>query len=759
MKNTKELVAQMTLEEKAGMCSGYDFWHLKGVERLGIPKIMVADGPHGLRKQDESSDHLGINDSIKAVCFPSAAGLSSSFDRELLKSVGETLGEECQAEKVAVILGPAINIKRSPLCGRNFEYMSEDPYLAGELSASYIEGVQSKNIGTSVKHYAVNNQEKRRSTVSAEIGERALREIYLAGFETAIKKSKPWTVMCSYNRINGEYVAQSKKLLNDILREEWGFEGCLVTDWSACDKRVEGLLAGQDLEMPDSGGANDRLIAEAVRIGILKEEVLNQAVERILNVVYGYTDCIEETAVFDREEHHKLAKIAACQSMVLLKNELLPLKKGKTYAFLGPFAKEPRYQGGGSSHINAYRVTNAYEECQDLGEIHYAKGFDLSGKEEKELITEAVALAKTAEAAVIFAGLTEDIESEAYDREHMDLPENQKELIRAVTAVQKNTVVVLHNGSPVEMPWMEDVSAILESYLAGEAVGEAQRAILFGEENPCGKLAETFPIRVEDNPSWLDFAGEKDQVCYHEGIYVGYRYYDKKKMKVLFPFGHGLSYTKFTYSNLKLSTDSMKNEDLVIVEFTVKNTGKVKGKEVTQLYVGKDKSNISRAPKELKGIEAVTLLPGEEKSIVMTLDRRSFAYFNEEKNGWEVEPGEYQILVGASSRDIRLQGKITREDDPYQNWHCHRNTPLGDIKKNKIAHRVYLETLEREGLKSPFANMGSLDSLGAGMRKMADAMMNDSPLRALRSFYKGKIDDAFIERLVDTINKAVDNEK
>lgn len=770
MKTVEELMKEMTLEEKAGMCSGHDFWHLKGVERLQIPRVMVCDGPHGLRKQDESADHLGINDSIEAVCFPSAAGLAASFDRGLLEHVGEVLGEECQAENISVLLGPAINIKRSPLCGRNFEYMSEDPYLAGELAAAYIQGVQSKNVGTSLKHFAANNQEKRRSTVSAQMDERTLREIYLTGFETAVKKGKPWTVMCSYNRINGEYVSQSHRLLTDILRREWGFHGVLVTDWSACDQRVKGLVAGQDLEMPDSGGVNDKLIVEAVKKGILDEKVLDQAVMRILNLICRYVDGVDEKAVFNRRIHHEEARKAACQSMVLLKNQaeegrekVLPLKKGGRYAFIGPFAKAPRYQGGGSSHINPSFVSNAFDQCSCYGEICYAKGYEDKEEEnskngqEKELIQEAVQLARQCDGAVVFAGLSEVMESEAYDREHMKLPDCQNTLIKAVLESQPNTVVVLHNGSPVEMPWIQEAPAVLESYLAGEAVGEAQAALLFGEENPCGKLAETFPVRVQDNPAWLDFGGQKDVVCYGEGVYVGYRYYDKKEMDVLFPFGHGLSYTQYSYSGLVLDKKVLKGEETLAVEFKVKNMGDYTGKEAAQVYVHKIGSEISRPLKELKGFETAELCPGEEKTIRVTLDRRSFSHFDEEKNDWRVEPGDYEVLIGASSRDIRLKGMVTYLENSSENWRCHRNTTLGDIKRNPAAYEAYKKMLKEELGRLPFENLSSTDALGEGMGKMAEAMLQDSPLRSLRSFFKGRIDDSFLERMVDTINKAVDN--
>lgn len=767
MGRIEELVSRMTLEEKAGMCSGSDFWHLKGVERLGIPRIMVSDGPHGLRKQDEAADHLGINDAITAVCFPSAAGMAASFDRELLKEVGEALGEECQAEKVAVLLGPAVNIKRSPLCGRNFEYFSEDPFVSSQLAAAYVKGVQSKNIGTSVKHFAANNQEKRRSTVSSQVSERALREIYLASFEGVVREAKPWSVMCSYNRVNGEYVSQSRRFLTEILREEWGFDGFLVTDWSACDERVKGLAAGQDLEMPDSGGANDRLIVEAVKNGTLKEEVLDRAVARILNIIFRYADHVEENAVFDRSVHHETARETACQSMVLLKNDaradgskLLPLKKGGNYAFIGPFAKDPRYQGGGSSHINPWKVTNALEECGRFGNITYAQGFSLHpSQDDGGLISEAVQAAGQCDAAVIFAGLPESMESEACDREHMRLPACQNELIRAVAAVQPNTVVVLHNGSPVEMPWADQVPAILESYLAGEAVGEAQALLLFGERNPCGKLAETFPLRVQDNPAWLDFGGKKDVVSYGEGVFVGYRYYDKKEMEVLFPFGHGLSYTEFAYSGLETDRDSLCGEQKLTVRFWVENKGPMAGKEAVQLYVRKKESAISRPVQELKGFEKVCLAPGEKKQVAIVLDQRSFSWYDEERGLWRTEPGEYEILAGASSRDIRLKKTVTRTDDSYIGWRCHRNTTIGDAVKNPAAAAAFRQFFREETGRVPGEGLGDLGQLGEGMEKMAEAMIYDSPLRALRSFFKGQVDDAFIEKLVDRINSSVDNQK
>ncbi|MBO4337203.1 MAG: glycoside hydrolase family 3 protein, partial [Lachnospiraceae bacterium] len=552
----RQLIGQMTLEEKAGMCSGEEFWFTKTIERLGVPVSMVSDGPHGLRKQDGVGDHIGVNDSITAVCYPAGCALASSFDTEAAKKMGEKLGESAQAEDISVLLGPAVNIKRSPLCGRNFEYYSEDPYLAGKIAAAYINGVQSKNVGTSIKHFLANNQETRRMSVDARMDERTLREIYLPAFEEAVKQAKPWTIMSSYNRLNGGYVGEDKRILTDILRGEWGFDGYVMSDWGAVSNRVDGIKAGLDLEMPSSKGENDRMIAAAVRNGELDEALVDRAVENILNIIFRYKENRDESAVFDRAEHHALAGELAKECMVLLKNDgILPLDfKNRKVAFIGKYAKTPRFQGGGSSHITTYKVTGALDAAEEMGfsgNITYAPGFnDDKDVADEAMIKEAVEAAKAADAAVIFAGLPDAFESEGYDRKHMRMPDCQNRLIEEVAKVQPNTVIVLHNGSPVEMPWLGKVGGVLESYLGGENVGLAQMEILSGAFNPCGKLAETFPLKLADNPSYLNFPGEGDVVEYREGIFVGYRYYDKKEMDVLFPFGYGLSYTTFEYDNM-----------------------------------------------------------------------------------------------------------------------------------------------------------------------------------------------------------------
>ncbi len=752
----RELISQMTLEEKASLCSGADFWHTKAVERLGVPASMVSDGPHGLRKQDEKADHLGVNESIKAVCFPAGCGTAASFNRDLLTMMGEVIGNECQAEGISVILGPAVNIKRSPLCGRNFEYYSEDPYVASQMAGALIKGVQSRNVGTSIKHFLANNQETRRMSVSAEADERTLREIYLAAFEGAVTEQKPWTVMCSYNRINGVYAAQNKKYLTDVLRGEWGFDGYVVSDWGAVNERVADLEAGLDLEMPSSAGLNDRQIVAAVKNGSLKEEVVDRAVERILNIVYRFEENRDKTAVFDRDKDHETARKVAEETIVLLKNEdILPLSEDKKVAFIGKYAKKPRYQGGGSSHINSHKVTSALDAAQGNPNITYAQGFDDDKDETDEaLLAEAVEAAKKADVAVVFAGLPDAFESEGFDRSHMSMPACQNQLIEKIAEVQPNVVVVLHNGSAVEMPWISKVKGVLEAYLGGQAVGGAEYDILFGRVNPSAKLPETFPVQLSDNPSYLNFPGEKDKVAYKEGIFVGYRYYDKKKMEVLFPFGHGLSYTTFEYSGLKLSADRIKDTEEVTVSVKVKNTGSRAGKEVVQLYVADQESTVIRPEKELKGFEKVALKPGEEKTVTFTLNKRSFACFNTDIHDWHVESGMFTVMIGKSSRDIVLQSDIYVESTVKLPVHYTTDSTLGDVLSDPEAAKV---------VKGLFAGniLGGNESSGedgsataeAMSNEMMEAMMQYMPLRGVLSFAGDKgIDMVQLQKLVDKLN-------
>lgn len=750
----QELIGKMTLEEKAAMCSGADFWHTESVERLGIPAMMVSDGPHGLRKQDQKADHLGVNDSIKAVCFPAGCGTAASFNRELITKMGEVLGEECQAEGVGVILGPAVNIKRSPLCGRNFEYYSEDPYVASEMAGALIEGVQKKNVGTSIKHFLANNQEHRRMSSSSEVDERTLREIYLAAFEGAVRKKKPWTVMCSYNRINGTYAAENKEVLTDILREEWDFDGFVMSDWGAVNNRVPDLYAGLELEMPSSGGINDKLIVEAVKEGRLEEAVLDRAVERILNIVYRFEENRDKTAVFDRDKDHETARKVAEETIVLLKNEgdILPLDEKEKIAFIGKYASKPRYQGGGSSHINSHKVTSAWDCVKDWGNITLAEGFrDEKDEIDEALMAEAVEQAKAAGAAVIFAGLPDAFESEGFDRSHMRMPECQNELIARVAAVQPNTIVVLHNGSPVEMPWADQVKGIVESYLGGQAVGGAQVDILFGKVNPSAKLPESFPYKLEDNPSYLYYVGEGDRVEYREGVFVGYRYYDKKKMDVRFPFGFGLSYTTFDYSDLKLSTESISDQDNLSVSVDVTNTGKMAGKEVVQLYVSDVESTVIRPVQELKGFEKVELAPGETKTVTFTLDKRAFAYWNTTLHDWHVESGEFLIRIGKSSRDIVLEASVNVTSTVRVPVRYTLDTTFGDVMKDP-------EAME---MMAPFMKLGILETGGeeetgaaseAISSQMQEAMMRYMPLRGLLSFSGGAVTMEQLQGMVDALN-------
>ena len=748
----RELVAQMTLEEKAAMCSGADFWHTEAVERLGIPASMVSDGPHGLRKQDQEADHLGVNDSIKAVCFPAGCGTAASFNRDLLRVMGETLGNECQAEGVSVILGPAVNIKRSPLCGRNFEYYSEDPLVASEIASALIQGVQSKNVGTSIKHFLANNQETRRLSSDSRVDERTLHEIYLAAFEGAVKKAKPWTVMCSYNKINGTYAAQNHQYLTETLREQWGFDGYVMSDWGAVNNRVEDLKAGLDLEMPTSLGANDKLIVGAVLSGELDESVVDAAVEHILNIVFRYEENRDKNAVFDKDKDHETARRVAEETIVLLKNEgVLPLSEKQKVAFIGQYAKTPRYQGGGSSHINSHKITSALEAASGMDNIVYAQGFDdAQDKTDEKLLAEAVEAARSAQVAVIFAGLPDKYESEGFDRKHMAMPDYQNELIEKIAAVQPNTVVVLHNGSPVEMPWVDKVKGIVEAYLGGQAVGGAICDILFGRVNPSAKLPETFPIKLEDNPSYLSYIGEGDMVEYREGIFVGYRYYDKKKMDVLFPFGHGLSYTTFEYSNLIVDKEKLKDTDTLRVTVDVTNTGTMAGKEVVQLYVADKESTVIRPVKELRDFAKVELKPGETKTVTFTLDKRAFAYYSVKIHDWHVETGEFDILIGKSSRDIVLTKTVTVESTVKLPFVYTTDTTMGDVKKDPRAWKIVQESLAM-GMIGGQDDSHSEAAGEAISDEMANAGMLYSPLRGPVSF-GGHVTMADIQAIVDKLN-------
>ena len=752
----QKLLSEMTLEEKCSLLSGADFWHTKAVKRLGIPAMMMSDGPHGLRKQDQTGDHLGINDSIKAVCFPTACATAASFDREAVRAIGREIGKACQHEDLGVILGPAVNIKRSPLCGRNFEYFSEDPYLAGEMAVSLIDGVQSQGVGTSIKHFAANSQEHRRMSSDSVIDERTLREIYFPAFEQAVKRAKPWTVMCSYNKLNGTHASQNRELLTGVLREDWGFDGLVMSDWGAVSDRVAGVPAGLDLEMPSSGGSNDRRVMKAVQEGRLSEEAVDVAAGRVLQMVDRYLTSRRPDTPWNKEAQHALARQIAAECMVLLKNEdnILPLHEGEKLAVIGRFAAQPRFQGGGSSHINSFRVESLMDALEGMPGITYAQGYDVKDEEPDEaLIAQAVEAAAHADKAVIVAGMPDSFESEGYDRTHMRMPRCQVELIERVAKVNPNVVVVLYNGSPVEMPWLPCAKAVLEGYLGGQAVGGATRDVLFGTVNPCGCLPESFPVKLEDNPSYLTYGGEGDVAVYAEGVFVGYRYYDKKKMDVLFPFGHGLSYTTFAYTNLRLSADRIRDTDTLTVSVDVTNTGKRAGKTVVQLYVGDRECEVFRPVRELKDFAKISLEPGETKTVTFTLSKRAFAYWNVKLHDWFVESGAFTVEIGRSSRDIALSAEVYVEGTQTVPMTVTPDTIYLDLMKNEKARRVLAPMMEKKRLLDNENESSSEAAAEAITDEMNEAMFLYSPLRAMVSFDQSMTYDQ-VQALADEINNA-----
>ncbi len=760
----EEVLAQMTLEEKAQMCSGCDFWHTQDIERLGIPSVMMCDGPNGLRKQLGEGDHLGIHESIETVCYPTASCLASSFDEELAGELGAVLGDECQVEQVGMLLGPGINMKRSPVCGRNFEYFSEDPYLTGKMAAAYIRGLQDKGIAACVKHFAANNQETRRTSGSSQMSQRTLHEIYLPAFEMAVKEGHVRGVMCAYNAVNGTFCAENKTLLTDILRSEWGYEGLVVTDWGAVKNRVKGLEAGLDLEMPGSRQGKQEKIVEAVKSGGLPEKVLDQAVRNVLKFV---RDAIREQgkdAAFDREAAHEKSVRFARESAVLLKNAgALPLDPRKKIAFIGEFAENVRYQGAGSSHIHVkhpmsalecvnYRTMTEWEREAPEAGICYARGYCAEEEEtDEELLAEAVRAARETETAVIFAGLPESREIEGSDRETMAIPENQNRLIREIAKVQPHTVVVLHGGAPMELPWLPEVDSVLCMYLGGDRAGEAACDLLFGRANPCGKLAETWPAKLEDNPSWLNFPGEDGVVKYQEEIFVGYRYYDKKKMDVCFPFGHGLSYTDFSYSDIVLDKDRISCDDLLTVRCRVSNTGKMYGKEAVQLYVSDMESSVRRPVRELKGFCKIGLQPGETKEVVFSLDKRAFAYYEEKVTGWYVESGRFRIEIGASSRDIRLSEEVQVESAEELPVSYTRLSAVAELMKTAIGREIFGELTARLAARKPEgANQETDAAMGSGSAKARQTMMMEMPLEAFVTY--GVIGEKELDGLMERLN-------
>lgn len=679
MEITQSFLNQLPLQDKAAIVCGHHFWFTHENLKYGIKKVMMTDGPSGLRKQSSSGDALGINNSVQAVSFPASALTACSFDRRSIEALGEHLGQAAWAEQISLLLGPGVNIKRSPLAGRNFEYFSEDPYLTGEMGVAYVNGVQSQHVGVSVKHFAANNRENQRFTASSDVDERSLREIYLAAFEKIVKKAAPATLMCSYNALNGTLNSQNHWLLTDVLRQEWGFDGLVMSDWGAVADHTAAIKAGLDLEMPGKGAESEQEIIDAVHDGTLDEHQLDNSVRRVLRTVHQWP-APESSMDYDLEEQHQFARQLAANSMVLLKNknQTLPIDQNETVAVLGELAVKPRFQGGGSSHVNAYRVSIPYDEISQRSNAIYGQGYQLADETTHEaLIEQALEVAKDADKVIIFAGYPESYESEGFDKQKMTLPTNQIELIKAVSQMGKPVVVVLQNGSAVEMPWIDQVSAVLETYLAGETVGEATADVLYGDVNPSGKLAETFPLKLEDNPTFGTFGMDHDHERYHEGIYVGYRYYDVKQKNVLFPFGYGLSYTKFDYQNIRIRVTGNR----VRVQFDVTNVGDRSGQAVAEIYVANQVSEVEKPIRELKNFDKVDLAPGETRTVTAILTDRDLSWYNQDQGRWQCDAGNYAIQIGTSSRNLVLSQVIKFTPIRQPHVQITENTYVGELQK------------------------------------------------------------------------------
>ncbi len=754
---TDTSASDLTLEEKASLTSGADFWTTKAIDRVGLPSIMMTDGPHGLRKQSGGTDHLGLSSSVPATCFPPAVGIGSSFDPELVERVGAAIGVEAAIEDVAIVLGPGINIKRSPLCGRNFEYFSEDPIVSGVLGAASVRGVQSQGVGTSLKHFAANNQEFDRMRASSDVDPRPLHEIYLRGFERVVKDAQPWTVMCSYNRINGVYASEDPWLLTQVLRDDWGFHGLVVSDWGAVNDRVAGVAAGLDLEMPSSGGRTDAQLVAAVRAGELAESVLDTAANRTIDLVRKAQQRPSVAGPLDVDAHHALAREAAGRSIVLLKNEgdLLPLAPGQRIAVIGAFATEPRFQGAGSSLINPTRVDRALDELRAIGgdDVAYAPGFAVeggdvaaSGRSSDDLRAEAVAAASASDVAVVFLGLPAAEESEGFDREHIDLPAAQLAVLDAVVEANPTTVVVLSNGGVVALPFADRVPAIVETWLLGQAGGGAVADVLYGAVNPSGKLTETVPVRLEDNPSFGSFPGEFGHVRYGEGVLVGYRWYDAKRLDVTFPFGHGLSYTTFSYG--EATVDVAENGDIA-VRVAVSNTGTRDGREIVQVYAAPVSSVVQRAPRELKAFASVALAAGETRTVDLVIRREDLAYWDVRVDRWIVESGEYTVEVAASSRDIRSSARVAVDGDAVS-LPLTMNSSIGDVMAHPVAGPIVMGALggflgELSGADSSAASMMPND-------EAMEKMMASFPIGRLIGFPGVDVTHEQVEQLLEGAN-------
>jgi beta-glucosidase len=753
----RELVAAMSLEEKASLCSGRDFWTTKPIERLGLPSICLTDGPHGVRKAAGTD----FTNSAPATCFPTASALACSWDVALLEEVGQALGREARAQDVQVLLGPGMNMKRSPLCGRNFEYFSEDPTLAGNLAAAHVAGVQSQGVGASLKHFAANNQEHERTTNNSNVDERTLHEIYLRAFEIAVRRAAPWTVMSAYNKVGGVFASESSELLDAVLRRRWGFSGVVVSDWGAVNDRVAGIRAGLNLEMPASLGENDRRIVEAIRRGELPEARLDELVIELCSLILCSAARRDPSATCDLDQHHALARRAAAESLVLLTNQnFFPLdpKRPLRVALIGQFAKTPRYQGAGSSQIRPTRLANVYAalmaQTEGTWQTSFAPGYLPDGTTTDALIQEATRQARAADLALVFAGLPDSYESEGFDRRSLSLPSGHERLIETVAGAQPNTGVILMNGSAVTMPWAAGVRAILEAWLGGQAGGEALADAIIGRINPSGKLSETFPLRIEDTPAFLDFPGREGEARYGERVFIGYRYYEQRRIAPLFPFGHGLSYTTFAYSNLEVapaSADEARRGVSFVATVDVKNTGSRSGQEIAQLYVGEDQSRLLRPPKELRHFAKVELAPGQSRQLRFELGQRDFAYYDVRVHDWVVDSGRFTVFVGGSSAgplqtaSVRLQ--VERPYPPLS-----RESMLKDFAEHprtKAGYRQQLETLI--ALFSGTTDAAADTPEQRKARDMAEAFLGELPVWKLPAFTQGKFSEKDLEDLLTRV--------
>ena len=748
MLNIDRLLTELTVAEKASLTSGSAFWFTAPVERLNIPKIMVSDGPHGLRAQPEDSDHLGLGGSLPATCFPTASAVASAWDPDLLRRIGQALASEARACNLSVILGPGVNMKRSPLCGRNFEYFSEDPFLAGELAVGIVDGIQSRGVGTSVKHYAANNQETDRLRVDAQIDERTLREIYLPAFERVVKAAQPWTVMCAYNKVNGQSASENTWLLTTVLREEFGFQGLIVSDWGAVYHRVPALLAGLDLEMPPALGRSPEAVAAAVEAGEVPIEVLDARVRTVLELVAKGMPVLDLDESFDQDAHHALAREAAAASVVLLKNDgLLPLAADARIAVVGEFARTPRFQGAGSSQVNPTRVDVLLDELRAVyGEVPFAAGYGIGETgNDAALLAEAEQVAGSADVVVVVIGLPGADESEGFDRTHMNLPANQLAALAAVAAVNPHVVVVLVNGSTVVLGEVTPhANALVEAWLGGQAAGGAIADVLTGTVNPSGRLAETFPHRLEDNSSYLNFPGDEQMVRYGEGLFIGYRGYDKCHQDVAYPFGFGLSYTSFALSDLNVTTRGTVAEGTLAatVTVTVTNTGAVGGAEVVQVYVQDVESSVARPVRELKCFTKVSVAAGASEQVTIELDQRAFAFWSNRHHGWAVEAGEFVIAVGANSRDLPLTETVM-VDAPALAAPLTRDSTLQEWMSDPIGRQL----IEREVANGQPAAM---------LKEEMIDVIGTMPMSTLANFGGMSLDHDTLDRLTDEWHKHAD---